>query len=68
MDIFNLIKSNNFDKIFNLIKNKELVNFDIKDENYNYFIQYIINYNQVKILKLILELIQLIHIKDKRVR
>jgi ankyrin repeat protein len=56
MDIFNLIKSNNFDKIFNLIKNNELKNFDFKDENYNYFIQYIINYNQVNILKLILEL------------
>ena len=55
MDIFNLIKSNNFDKIYNIIKNKELVNFDFKDENYNYFIQYIINYNQVNILKLILE-------------
>ena len=56
MDIFNLIKTNNFDKIFNLIKNKELKNFDIKDNNYNYFIQYIINYNQINIIKLIIEL------------
>ena len=55
MDIFNLIKKNDFDKIFNLIKNKELVIFDIIDENYNYFIQYIINYNQINIIKLIIE-------------
>jgi hypothetical protein len=46
MEIFTLIKNNDFDKIYNIIKNKELKNFDIKDENYNYFIQYIIIRNQ----------------------
>jgi ankyrin repeat protein len=56
MEIFDLIKNNDFDKIYNLIQTKEFINFDIKDDNYNYFIQYIINYNQVKIIKLILEL------------
>jgi ankyrin repeat protein len=56
MEVFNLIKNNNFDKIINLIETKQLTNFDIKDNNYNYFIQYIINYNQVNIIKLILEL------------
>ena len=42
MEIFKLIKNNEFDKIYNLIKNKKIKNFDFKDENYNYFIQYII--------------------------
>jgi len=58
MEIFNLIKNNDFDEIYTLIKNKKIKNFDIKDENYNYFIQYIINYNQIKIFNLILELIK----------
>jgi ankyrin repeat protein len=56
MEIFTLIKNNDFDKIFNLIKDKKFINFDIKDENYNYFIQYLINYNQIKIVNLILDL------------
>lgn len=55
MEIFTLIKNNEFDKIYDLIKNKEFINFDIRDKNYNYFIQYLINYNQTKILTLILE-------------
>jgi ankyrin repeat protein len=56
MEIFNLIKKNEFDKIYDMIKNGEMKNFNIRDENYNYFIQYIVNYNQVKIIKLIFEL------------
>ena len=56
MEIFTLIKNNNFDKVYEIIKNNELKNFDIKDETYNYFIQYIINYNQINIIKLILDL------------
>ena len=54
--IFNLIKENNFEEIYNLIENKTLKNLDIKDNNYNYFIHYIINYNQINILNLIIEL------------
>jgi ankyrin repeat protein len=53
-EIFSLIKNNNFDKIYNLIETKKIKNFDFRDNNYNYFIQYIVNYNQHKILKLIL--------------
>lgn len=56
MEIFNLIKNNKFDKIYELIKNDKFKDFDIKDNNYNYFIQYIVNYNQIDILKLILDL------------
>lgn len=55
MEIFKLIKNNEFDKIYNLIKNKKIKNFDFKDENYNYFIQYIINYNKVDIIKLLFD-------------
>ena len=53
MEIFKLIKNNKFDEIYNLIKNKKIKNFDIRDGNYNYFIQYIINYNKIDIIKLL---------------
>jgi len=55
-EIFNLIKNKKFEEIYNLIKNKKIKEFDIKDNNYNYFIQYIINYNQIEIVKLILKM------------
>lgn len=57
-EIFNLIKNQDFDKIYDLIKNKKIINFDFKDNNYNYFIQYIINFNQYKILELIYNLLE----------
>ena len=56
MEIFNLIKEQKFDIIYNLISSLKLVNLDIRDNNYNYFIQYIINYNQKKLLELILDM------------
>ncbi len=55
-EIFNLIKNNQFDEIYKFIKNKKIKSFEFRDSNYNYFIQYIINYNQYKILELILKL------------
>jgi len=55
-EIFKLIKNQKFEEIYNLIKNKKIKEFDIKDNNYNYFIQYIINYNQIKIIKLLLKM------------
>ena len=55
-EIFKLIKNQKFEEIYNLIKNKKIKEFDIKDNNYNYFIQYIINYNQIEIVKLILKM------------
>ena len=57
-NIFNLIKDNKFEEIHKLIKTKKLTDLDFRDDNYNYFIQYIINYNQIEILKLILQLSQ----------
>ncbi len=55
-EIFDLIKNHKFDQIYLLIKNKKIKNLDIRDSNFNYFIQYIVNYNQVDIIKLILDL------------
>ena len=44
-EIFNLIKNQDFDQVYNLIKSKKLTNLDFRDQNYNYFIQYVINFN-----------------------
>jgi ankyrin repeat protein len=55
-EIFNLIKDQKFDKIYKMIKDKKISDLNIRDPNYNYFIQYIINFNQIDILELILEL------------
>ncbi len=57
-EIFSLIKNQKFDQIYNLIKNKKITNLDFRDTNYNYFIQYIVNFNQYKILELILKMTQ----------
>ena len=54
--IFNLIKENKFEEIYDLIKNGTLKNLNFQDKNYNFFIHYIINYNQIKLLNLIIEL------------
>jgi ankyrin repeat protein len=54
-EIFNLIKKKKFTDLFNLIKSKKIKNFDIKDDNYNFLIQYIINYNLEDVLSLIVE-------------
>lgn len=55
-EIFNLIKAHKFDTLSKIIKDKKIKNFDIRDQNYNYLIQYIVNYNQPDILSLILNL------------
>ena len=55
-EIFTLLKSHDFDQIYKLIKTGKITNLDFRDSNYNYFIQYIINYNQYNILKLILQM------------
>ena len=45
--IFNLIKTNETNKIINMIETNKLTDLNIKDENNNYFIHYIINYNNI---------------------
>jgi len=52
--IFDLIKNQDFISIEKLITTNKMIDFDIRDNNYNYFIQYLITYNQLKILQLIL--------------
>lgn len=55
MDLLNLIKNKKFDELFEYIKkNIDIIDLDIYDESYNYFIQYVIIYNLVDILKFIL--------------
>lgn len=55
-EIFNLIKNKKFKILYNKIKNEEIINYNIYDENYIYFINYIILNNEYDNLKLILEL------------
>lgn len=55
--IFNLIKNQEFDKVYNLIKEGHITNLDIRDSNYNYFIHLIVNYNRVELVKLIFKLV-----------
>ncbi len=55
-EIFTLLKAHDFNQIYKLIKSEKITNLDFRDANYNYFIQYIINYNQHNILTLILEM------------
>ena len=54
-DLFKLIKEQEFNKIYELIKKNKIKNLDIKDNNYNYFIQLMVNYNQINTIKLLLE-------------
>ncbi len=58
--IFSLVKKQNFSELLEIIKDNiekksSLLNLDIIDENYNYLIQYLINFNQVKIINYILK-------------
>ena len=53
---FSLIKNQKFKKVYKIIKNKEILDLNIKDNNSNYFIHYIINFNQIKIIKLLLQM------------
>lgn len=55
-EIFNLITKQNFKELYKIIKAGDITDFDFTDSNHNYFIQYIINYNQPDILQLILDI------------
>ncbi len=55
IDLFIFIKNKEFDKLLEFIKKNEDIDLDCHDENYNYFIQYIIMYNNIDILKYVLE-------------
>ena len=54
-EIFNLITKQKFKELYKIIKTGKIQDFDFKDSSHNYFIQYIINYNQHEILQLIFD-------------
>jgi ankyrin repeat protein len=56
-DIFELIKNKNFIELENILNNNNNnnINLDIYDKNYNYLIHYLINYNQINLIKIILK-------------
>jgi ankyrin repeat protein len=54
-NIFNLIKKRDIKKIIDIIENEEIIDLDIHDENYNYFIHYVVNNNDIELLNIILE-------------
>lgn len=54
-NIFTLIKENNFDEFEKIILSNTKLNLDIHDDSNNYLINYLINFNQIKIIKLILK-------------
>ena len=53
--IFNLIKIHKFNELEEILLSQKIKNLNFHDGNYNYLIHYLINYNQIEILKKILE-------------
>jgi ankyrin repeat protein len=53
--IFILIKENKFKNLEELINKNDDIDLDIHDENYNYVIHYLINFNQESLVKLLLQ-------------
>lgn len=55
-NIFELIKNKNFIELENLLNNdNDNVDLDIYDKNNNYLIHYLINYNQINLIKIVLK-------------
>ena len=52
--IIELIKNKNIKELMSVIKEKENINLNIKDINFNYFITYVIIYNEEDLLDLVL--------------
>jgi ankyrin repeat protein len=53
--IIELIKNKNIKDLISLIKKDNDINLNVKDSNYNYFIYYVILYNEEELLDLILK-------------
>ena len=51
-NIFKLIKENKFDELEKYILLNKNIDLDIKDDNFNYFINYVVNLNKIKFIKL----------------
>ena len=54
LSIIDLIKNKNIKELENIIKKNKNINLNIKDDNNNYFIFYVIMYNYESILDLVL--------------
>jgi ankyrin repeat protein len=54
-DLFKFIKNKQFNELFEYIKTNTDIDLDVYDENYNYFIQYLVLYNEYDMIKYILE-------------
>ena len=54
-NIIELIKNKNIKELINLIKKDKDINLNVKDNNYNYFIYYVLLYNEEELINLILE-------------
>lgn len=52
--LFELIIDKNFEELKEYIINNDTINFDIYDKNNNYLIHYLINYNLIDIIKILL--------------
>ena len=52
--LIKLIKNKNIKELISIIEKNEDINLNIKDSNYNYFIYYVIIYNEEELLDLIL--------------
>ena len=53
-DLFNLIKTQNYEEIINKIKKSKEINYNFKFNNENFFIEYVIESNNIKFIKEIL--------------
>ncbi len=53
--IFELLKKKKFDELYKYIKENESLDLDVYDESFNYFIQYLVMYNNYEIIEYILK-------------
>jgi len=53
-EIFLLIKKNEFKKLEEIFKTNNNIDLDIHDKNYNYIIHYLIIFNQIDLIKILL--------------
>jgi len=52
--IIELIKNKNIKELIKVIKNDPKINLNVKDSNYNFFIYYVLSYNEEELIDLIL--------------
>jgi ankyrin repeat protein len=54
-NLFNLVKSHKWEELIKTINNTKDLDCNIRDSNNNYLIQYVILYNKIEIIKLLIE-------------